>query len=319
MTKPSTLLAIPDQFRRTALAFPEKVKQAVALLDDPDELKEMLAKADAMSAYTKHMRQSADVNNALQFGRLEIEAALGKAMPPEKRGRGNKKSPGASDNFGRDTLTQYRKVTRNADKLADYRGKIDKHNDSLPEDSPDAVQASTAGFLRFVGSGGVLATKHNNDVIEWYTPDKYLEAVRQVMGGIDLDPATCEAAQEKVGAAAYYTKDSDGLSQDWTGRVFLNPPFKMPFAAQFVGKLVEHYESGDVKQAVLLTNNNTDTDWWQGAAKVASVVCFTDGRVSFYNAAGEWSSPTNGQTFMYFGGRLKAFAKHFSEIGICLS
>ena len=39
---------------------------------------------------------------------------------------------------------------------------------------------------------------------EWFTPTKYLQPVRKVLGGIDLDPATCCAAQARVKALRYY-------------------------------------------------------------------------------------------------------------------
>jgi len=125
-------------------------------------------------------------------------------------------------------------------------------------------------------------------------------------------------AQKTVKAGTFHTKDDNGLLFPWSGNVFLNPPYKQPDVAEFVGKLCKEYESGDVEQAVLLTNNNTDTDWWQIAAKTAAVICFTDGRIRFYNAAGDWSSPTNGQTFMYFGRRRKGFCSEFASVGICM-
>ena len=48
---------------------------------------------------------------------------------------------------------------------------------------------------------------------EWYTPAKYIEAARKVMGGIDLDPATCELANKTVKATKYHTKENNGLMQ----------------------------------------------------------------------------------------------------------
>jgi DDE superfamily endonuclease len=51
----------------------------------------------------------------------------------------------------------------------------------------------------------------NSGEFEWYTPAEHVELVREVLGGIDLDPASNDKAQEVVRAAAYFTKADDGL------------------------------------------------------------------------------------------------------------
>jgi hypothetical protein len=53
----------------------------------------------------------------------------------------------------------------------------------------------------------------------WLTPPSIIQA----LGRFDLDPCTPEI-MPWVTAEKRFTKADDGLIQDWTGRVWLNPP-----------------------------------------------------------------------------------------------
>ena len=70
--------------------------------------------------------------------------------------------------------------------------------------------------------------QHSSATNEHYTPKDIVEAARDVLGTIELDPASCELGNSVVGAMAWYGPGSelaeDGLAEPWIGKVFLNPP-----------------------------------------------------------------------------------------------
>ena len=68
----------------------------------------------------------------------------------------------------------------------------------------------------------ILTSSESN---EYYTPARYTDAARLVMGGIDIDPASCEIAQGWIKAAICYDQTEDGFQKDWHGRLWLNPPY----------------------------------------------------------------------------------------------
>jgi ParB family chromosome partitioning protein len=136
---------------------------------------------------------------------------------------------------------------------------------------------------------------------EWYTPKEIVDAARQVMGGIDLDPASCGFANRIVKAKEFYTETEDGLSKQWAAdRLFLNPPFKDPIVRFFAEKLLESFRAGSVKQAVWLSNNSTDVRWWHQLAR-HGVVCFHLGRIKFYRQEETPGQSPFGQSIIYLG------------------
>lgn len=150
---------------------------------------------------------------------------------------------------------------------------------------------------------------------QWYTPAEFIELARAVMSGIDLDPATTEQANAVVKAEKYFTEDDDGLSQEWAGRVWLNPPYAQPAIHDFASKMLAEWQSGRVSSAIVLTHNYTDTAWFQMLARAANAICFTRGRVRFVAPDGDLAAPTQGQAFFYFGHDVEAFALGFDDVG----
>ena len=157
---------------------------------------------------------------------------------------------------------------------------------------------------------------HNSGNEEWYTPPAYTDAARLVLGGIDLDPASSDVANASVKANRYFTEADDGLTQEWKGRVWMNPPYTTGRIDRFVDKLLEHYAAGDVSAAVVLTNNATETKWWQRLAQSSSAVCFVAGRIRFLSATGgDANSPLQGQTIVYLGPDHAQFIEAFQQFG----
>lgn len=153
---------------------------------------------------------------------------------------------------------------------------------------------------------------------EWYTPAEYIEMARQCMGGIDVDPASSEIAQRTVRADRFFTREDDGLAQEWHGRVWLNPPYARGEIEPFIEKLLGELDAGRATQAILLTHNYTDTGWFHAAAARCSAICFTRGRVRFVGATGEIAAPTQGQAFFYFGTGIERFRSTFGGAGLAI-
>jgi phage N-6-adenine-methyltransferase len=96
--------------------------------------------------------------------------------------------------------------------------------------------------------------------------------------GFTLDAA---ATAENAKCARYFTREDDGLAQEWTGRVWLNPPYgrelglwmrKAWGASQTTAELV-----------VCLVPVRSDTAWWHDYATRGDVE-FVRGQMRFGDA-----------------------------------
>lgn len=170
--------------------------------------------------------------------------------------------------------------------------------------------------LPLTASNHAVSDTPGYDGDEWYTPKELIESARVVLGTIDLDPASCDAAQEMIKAEVYYTKLDDALRSqcEWFGRVWLNPPYSSPLIKQFVVKLLDQFRKGHVKEAIIITNNCTDTAWFHSLIEFFPA-CLTLGRAGFWRPDGDKFGARQGQVLFYLGENESKFVEEFSVHG----
>ena len=198
---------------------------------------------------------------------------------------------------------------------------IETSIDTLGREQP-RIRKPVSVFITENLSGGEIPNceikphvSYNSGNNEWYTPSDYIELARAVMGDIDLDPASSYKANEVVQAKTYYTAQDDGLSQDWQGRVWLNPPYSSELIVKFTEKLIA--ELSRISQALVLVNNATETEWFSRLVSRAGAVCFPKSRVKFYMPDGTVGAPLQGQALLYFGAEPQRFVEVFRVKGWC--
>lgn len=146
---------------------------------------------------------------------------------------------------------------------------------------------------------------------EWYTPGWLTALARQLLGWIDLDPASSELANRTVGAATFYDRTHDGLTLPWFGQVWLNPPFSAIPA--WLEKLTGEYARANLTAALVLLPATPDSRWW--ATVAVHPACFLKRRVAYEAPAGENGSARFSTVVVYLGTDYDGFDRTFAPHG----
>ena len=118
----------------------------------------------------------------------------------------------------------------------------------------------------------------------WATPQDFFDRYNGLYG-FQLD--VC-ASPENAKCARFFTKEDDGLAQEWTGVCWMNPPY---------GRDIKHwmrkaYQSSLAGATVVcLVPARTDTAWWHDYA-VKGQIEFIRGRLKFGGAVNSAPFPS---------------------------
>jgi phage N-6-adenine-methyltransferase len=108
---------------------------------------------------------------------------------------------------------------------------------------------------------------------DWATPQALFDTLNDEFG-FEID--VC-ATPKNAKCERYFTPETDGLSQQWSGTCWMNPPYGRQIL-KWMKKAVESANKGAT--VVCLVPARTDTKWWHEYAEQGEVR-FLQGRLKF--------------------------------------
>ena len=128
---------------------------------------------------------------------------------------------------------------------------------------------------------------------DWETPQVLYDELARIFGGFTLDPC---ATIDNAKCAHFFTREDDGLTREWAGKVFMNPPY-----GREIGKWVKKAWGESLKGAlvVCLLPARVDTRWWHDYAARGHVY-FLRGRLKFGESRNSAPFPSAIVTFGKF-------------------
>lgn len=125
---------------------------------------------------------------------------------------------------------------------------------------------------------------YSSNKADWETPQNLFDALNKEFN-FTLDPC---CTKETAKCKRYYTKEDDGLSQDWIGTVFMNPPYGREIS-EWMKKAKMESDKGAI--VVCLVPARTDTKWWHTYAMKSSEIRLLTRRLTFSGASNKATFP----------------------------
>lgn len=147
---------------------------------------------------------------------------------------------------------------------------------------------------------------------DWYTPKWVFDALGCEF---DLDVSAPVEGPRYVPAARWFWEQ--GLEQEWSGFVWMNPPYgHMVGKFDWMRKFITH------GNGIALMPDRTSAPWWQWAAPQMDAILFVTPKIKFERPDGSLGEqPGNGTTLMALGERAVSALKagQASGLGVILA
>ena len=160
---------------------------------------------------------------------------------------------------------------------------------TLPPPSNDPVQSELEARAASMHSRksilDAIQPKDYSD--EFYTPDPIVDA----LGAFDLDPC----AGPKSHAKRNVRKPECGLTTEWKGRVWMNPPYWR--IHDWLAKFQAH------GNGICLVNARPDAKWFQRLAEGSDAILWMRGRIQFEQPSGKKGHGPVGSVLVAYGKR----------------
>jgi hypothetical protein len=126
---------------------------------------------------------------------------------------------------------------------------------------------------------------------EWYTPRWIID----LLGPFDTDPCSPVVPPYEI-APISYNEEQNGLTHDWQGVVWMNPPYSRKPLRQFCEKMARHGNG-----LALLVNRQDNLLWQEVIFPSARSMLFMRHRVKFLRPDGTTGSPFFGSCLVAWG------------------
>ena len=289
----------------------DKIQYQIETAKDIEELTSLKDRLRAYQILAEQSKQSMETQSKIAIYKARVDRRCGEWLKDNIHA--------GNPQLSNDTTIKLNEINITRDESSRLKKIAD-----IPEEKFEAIlqeaeietKKITNNMLVNIAKESKAHVSYNSGNNEWYTPAEYIEKARDVLINIDLDPASNDKANKIIKAKRYYTAKDNGLSKDWSGKVWMNPPYASDLIKSFCEKFIIHFESGDISEGIVLTNNATDTEWFHIMAVHATAICFPRGRIKFWSPDKDNAAPLQGQVLMYFGDNGNKFKELFEDFGV---